>query len=206
MVKVFGVLWQNQKEKTMDDKPLIDIDNKKEEKPDLNITIDKVTPDVNIIAPEFDTVTESFAPTEIAAATEIQQVEERLSNTGVLSADLIAEVKRQVTAEIMADLKEDNTLKSKETELRRELEDIEYANYVALKMESDDPWVDFVGEVRDTEKGQRLELNWNPAFVVFLKSIGITGIDDEQMVQKYISLLLRDMVDKNEERYGSDYE
>lgn len=176
----------------MNDKPLIDID-------------EPTKPDTEIEAPEFDTVVESFAPTTIEQQ-EIQQVEERLNESEVLSAELIAEVKRQVTAEIMADLKEDKALKSKETELRRELEDIEYANYVATKMDSDDPWVDFVGEVRDTEKGQRLELNWNTAFIVFLKSIGITGADEEQMVQKYISLLLRDMVDKNEERFGSDYE
>lgn len=175
-----------------DNSPLIEID-----KPDEDITNLQPSEDQNPITKseidELDNV-------------EVQQVNDHLNNSDILSADIVAEVKRQVTAEIMADLKEDKVLKNKEIELRRELEDIEYANYVALKMESDDPWVDFVGDVRDTEKGQRLELNWNPAFVVFLKSIGITGVDEEQIVQKYISLLLRDMVDKNEERYGSDYE
>ena len=172
-------------------------------------------PNESILAPEFTTTTESFDPIEELPTSklipeqtpaEVVQVEERLEESGVLNADLIAAVKQQVTAEILADLKEDNVLKAKEVEMRRELEDIEYNNYVAMKMESDDPWVDFVGEVRDTEKGQRLEMNWNDAFIVFLKSIGITGLDDEQMVQKYISLLLQDMVDKGEERYGSDYQ
>jgi len=167
------------KKKKNDDKPLIDI------------------VDTDITTIELD-----------EAPAEVKQVEEHLENNEVLSANaaLIAEVKKLVTAEIMSDLKEEKVLKEKELEMRRELEDIEYNNYVAIKMESDDPWVDFVGDIRDTEKGQRLEMNWNDAFITFLKGIGITGIDEEQMVQKYISLLLQDMVDKNEDRYGGDFE
>ncbi len=137
---------------------------------------------------------------------ELNQVEERLEESGVLSAELIAEVKKLVAAEIISDFNDEKVLKDKELELIREQEDIEYAHYVASRMESDDPWVDFVGEVRDTQKGQRLQMNWNPAFVEFLKGIGITGADEEQIVQKYISLLLQDMVDKGEDRYGSDYQ
>lgn len=137
---------------------------------------------------------------------EVQETEKRLKESGVLNAELIKEVKKLVTAEIISELKEDKVLKEKELELTREMEDIEYQTYVATRMESDDPWVDIVGDIRDTEKGQRIQLNWNDAFVQYLRSGGVTGADDEQVVQKYITLLLRDMIDKNEDRYGSDYE
>ena len=137
-------------------------------------------------------------------ATETSGVEERLAQTGVLTPDLIAEVKKQVTAEIMDELKEKKALEEKERQIRQEQEDIERMKYVAMMKESDEPWVDFVGNVRDMKEGQRLEMDWNDAFIQYLRDNGIDGADDEQVVQKYISLLLRDMTDQFEERYAKD--
>jgi len=174
----------------------------------------QLKPDTSILAPDFETTTESFEPTELDIQTsdvskiedEVEKTEKRLAESGVLTADLINEVKKLVTAEIVAELKEDKVLAAKEKEIEREQEDLEYNRYVARMQASDDPWVDFVGNVRDTEMGQRLQMEWNDAFIVYLRECGITGADDEQVVQKYISLLLKDMVDKNEERYGKDFE
>ncbi len=168
----------------------------------------------NNLAQEFDITTESFESAESGTQTpdtskvedEVKKTEERLEESGVLTADLINEVKKLVTAEIVAELKEDKVLEAKEKEIEREQEDLEYNRYVARMQESDDPWVDFVGNVRDTEMGQRLQMEWNDAFIVYLRANGVTGANDEQVVQKYISLLFKDMVDKNEERYGKDFE
>ncbi len=137
---------------------------------------------------------------------EAAAVEERLEETGVLNAELIASIKKQVTSEIVAELKEDKFKKTKEREILREQEDIEHQRYVATMKESEDPWVEFVGDVRDTRQGQRLQMEWNDAFIDYLKASGIVGADEEQIVQKYISLLMRDMNDKTENRFGSDYE
>lgn len=140
---------------------------------------------------------------EIISA-EASEVETRLETNGVLTPELIAEVKKQVTAEIVEELKEKKVFEEKERQLRQEQEDIERANYVAMMKESDEPWVDFVGNVRDTKEGQRLEMDWNDAFIVYLREAGIEGADDEQVVQKYISLLLRDMTDQFEDRFAKD--
>lgn len=137
---------------------------------------------------------------------ETAAVDERLAESGLLTADLIASIKNQIKAEMVADLTEDKHREQREKEIIREQEDIEHLRYVAMMKESDDPWVEFVGDVRDTAQGQRLQMEWNDAFITFLKKSGIAGADEEQIVQKYISLLMRDMTDKMEERYGSDYE
>lgn len=144
--------------------------------------------------------------TNIIATQEIQDVETHLNKNPAIDMDLIAEVKKMVTAEIVAELKEDKVLEEKERQIRQEQEDIEYNKYVARMKESPEPWVDFIGQVRDTAQGQRLQMDWNSAFIEYLKASGITGVDEEQIMQKYISMLLRDMSDKYEERYGSDYE
>jgi len=145
---------------------------------------------------------DEFVATEVEETViqnEVQGTEDRLNESGVLSPDLIDEVKKLVTAEIMAELKENNALAAKEKEIAREQEDLEYQKYVDIMMKSDEPWVDFVGNVRDTEQGQRLQMNWNDAFIKFLREIGITGIDEEQLVQKYITALLYDMTERNKE-------
>jgi len=135
---------------------------------------------------------------------EVKDVEKRLNESGVLNADLIQEIKKMVTAEVVLELKEKKVFKEKELEVERELEDIEYRKYVERMYESDDPWIDFVGNIRDTEKGQRLQMEWNSAFITYLRESGITGITEEDVVQKYVTLLLQNMVDREEERYEKD--
>jgi len=137
---------------------------------------------------------------------EINQVENALTNNGILTPEMIAEVKKQVTKEIIEEIKEDKVLKKKETEIRQEMEDIEYQAYVDRMLASSEPWVDFVGDVRDTEKGQRLRMEWNDAYIVWLKSIGITGADDDQIVQQYVTMLLKDMNESQANPNTSDYE
>ncbi len=143
---------------------------------------------------------------ENAITEEVVAIEDRLNETGVLNQDLIDTIKQQVKAQLVAELKEDKYSKQKELEYVREIEDIEHQKYIAMMKESDDPWVEFVGDVRDTVQGQRLQMEWNDAFIKYLKDSGIAGADEEQIVQKYISLVMRDMNDKMEKRYGSDYE
>lgn len=141
-----------------------------------------------------------------AIGIETDNVEERLTDNAILNAELIAEVKKQVTAEIVSEMKEKRVYEEKEKELRQEQEDLEHANYVATMKESDEPWVEMVGDVRDTQKGQRVQLEWNNAFISHLKDAGFKGVDDEQIIQQYLAMLLRDTTDKYEDRYGSDYE
>jgi hypothetical protein len=62
------------------------------------------------------------------------------------------------------------------------------------------PWVTITGEAIDPEKGIRLSLDWNDEFIKFLKSNGITGSDEEQIVQKYITMLYRELMEQMEEQ------
>ena len=140
--------------------------------------------------------------TEIA--TEINAVEGRLGETGALPPELIDAIKKQVTAEIVEEMKEQKVYEEKEREIRREEEDLERANYVAKMKASDEPWCEMDSKVRDTEHGLRVQMEWNDAFIVYLKGAGLTGSDDEQIMQQYLSLMLRENVDKYEERYEKD--
>ena len=136
--------------------------------------------------------------------TELDGVSERLEESNILTPELMDAIKKQVTAEIVEDMKEKKVYEEKERDIRREQEDMDRANYIAKMKASDEPWCEMDSKVRDTEHGSRVQMEWNDAFIVYLKQAGLQGSDDEQLIQQYLTLLLRDTVDKYEERYEKD--
>ncbi len=147
------------------------------------------------------TMTDEITQTQIDS--ELSAVDEKMEDS-VLSPDLIEAIKKQVTAEIVEEMKEKRVYEEKERDIRRESEDLERANYIARMKDSDEPWCEMDSKVRDTEHGSRVQMEWNDAFIVYLKEAGLQGSDDEQLIQQYLTLLLRDTVDKYEERYAKD--
>ncbi len=143
----------------------------------------------------IDTTTESVEPTKV----------DDTSKSPMLSGDDLAAIKDQIKAQIFNELKDDNTRRIEEAKFRRESEDVEYSKYVEKMKDSPDPWVDIIGWVR-TDEGVKIELEWNNAFVDYLRGNGIKGTDEDQVVQKWVTLLLRDMADQMEERFGNDSE
>ncbi len=113
--------------------------------------------------------------------------------------DLIAAIKAQVIEE----MKDENTRKMELARAEREKQRKEYEEYVAKMKESKEPWVDVTGW-SETDQGVKVELEWNDAFVDYLRANGVTGADDEQVVQKWVTLLLRDMADQMEGRMNED--
>lgn len=55
--------------------------------------------------------------------------------------------------------------------------------------QSEEPWVDIKGMVSDPKHGIKLELDWNPAFIRYLKENGIEGPNDEIVVQRWLQLV-----------------
>jgi len=112
-----------------------------------------------------------------------------------LNGDELTELKKQLKEEMMAEMKDENALKIEEIKKRREEEKAEQLAYVDKMKESPDPWVDIVGWIR-TDEGVKVELDWNNALVDHLRANNITGADDDEVVQKWVTLLMRDMADQ----------
>jgi len=121
---------------------------------------------------------------------------EKKSN--LLSGEELAAIKEQLKAQLLEELKDEQTKKLEEARARRKKEQEEHQKYIETMKQSPDPWVDIVGWVH-TDKGVKVELEWNDAFVDYLRSNGISGTDEEQVVQKWVTLLLRDMADQMED-------
>jgi hypothetical protein len=127
---------------------------------------------------------------------EIEMAEAMSNNetpSGV-SPDLVAQIKAQVLEEMKNDAKR----KEAEDEIRREKERKEHDEYVKRMKESPDPWVEIVGW-KETKQGVKIELDWNDPFIEDLKKQGVTGADEDQIVQKWIIFLMQDMASKMED-------
>lgn len=109
--------------------------------------------------------------------------------------ELIATIRRQVLDELKGEQERELAQKLKEREEAKKVHD----EYLAKMKGSTDPWVEIQGWT-ETAHGVRVELEWNDAFVLYLKEQGVTGADDDQVVQRWITLLLRDMADQMEEQ------
>ena len=66
------------------------------------------------------------------------------------------------------------------------------------KQHSKEPWVEIKSAEFDETKGFRIDLDWNPSFVEYLKESGIKGKTEEQIVQKWLAMLYQDLVEKLE--------
>lgn len=115
------------------------------------------------------------------------------------------ELLKAVKAQVLEELKDEQTRKMEESKAARDAQRKEYETYVERMKASSEPWVDVTGW-SETDKGVKVELDWNDAFVDYLRANGVRGADDEQTVQQWVTLLLRDMADQMEERFSGDYE
>lgn len=119
------------------------------------------------------------------------------SDNNQLTPELIEQITNQVRQQIVS---EEEKLKNDER-VRKEKQLKEHAAHIEKMKNSPDPWVEVMGWV-DTGQGIRAELEWNDAFVEYLKQNGITGADEDQIVQQYVALLMRDVADDLDQQVG----
>lgn len=113
-------------------------------------------------------------------------------------ADQLKMLREQIKQELIEELKDEETKRRELLARKKEEEKKAREEYVNKMKESPEPWVDIFGMV-NTPQGIRIELEWNDAFIEYLRQSGIRGADDDAMVQKWVILLLRDMADDMEE-------
>lgn len=120
------------------------------------------------------------------------------------------QLEHQLTAEKNDKQKVEDELKEANSELvvLRELQQ-KYDD----KRSSPEPWVEVIGESIDPIKGIEIKLDWNDAFIQYLKENGITAKDEDVAVQKWLVFLYEDLmekfeqkiVDNNDQKTVSDY-
>lgn len=62
------------------------------------------------------------------------------------------------------------------------------------------PWVEIKSTEFDAVKGIHIELDWNDAFIQYLKENGIKARDEDTAVQKWLAFLYQDLIERLEQR------
>lgn len=83
----------------------------------------------------------------------------------------------------------------KELEVFRKQEEAD-----AARRTSPEPWVEIKGDKIDPVKGIQIELDWNDAFIQYLKDNGLAGKDEDTIVQKWLAMLYVNLLDGLEEQ------
>lgn len=113
---------------------------------------------------------------------QLTELESRL-DTILINHNTIVSEKDQELAEINDQL----------TFLRKESEK------AAEQKNSNEPWVDVRSAEFNTERGVQIELDWNDAFISYLKENGFKGKTELLIVQRWLILLYGDMITRLEE-------
>jgi hypothetical protein len=101
---------------------------------------------------------------------------------------LIALIRQQVLEE----LRDDKKHMEADAEEARAAVSSSRQRFVEEMKASSEPWVDIITFVQ-TPQGIKFELDWNDAFIKYLEENSIKGTDEEATVQRWISLLLREI-------------
>jgi hypothetical protein len=115
-----------------------------------------------------------------------------MSDKPQIDPDVIAAIKKEVIKEMQSE----EVRRAEEAKYRRDEQKQEHEKYVAMMKESPDPWVEIEGWTDYGSEGVKVELEWNDAFADNLRKHGITGADDDQVVQRWVALLLHDMAEQ----------
>ena len=110
-----------------------------------------------------------------------------------VSPELLAHLRQ----DILKELKAEDERKAAELEAERKVQQTAHQKYLEQMYASNEPWVELQSWA-DTPQGVKVELEWNDAFIAYLKAQGIEGTDDDQTVQKWVALLLMQVNDSME--------
>ena len=76
----------------------------------------------------------------------------------------------------------------------------------STKKSTQTPHVQIIGTEVDPRKGIRIELDWNEAFITYLRKHGYTGANDEAVVQRWLGELYGQLITDINPEKKSDFE
>lgn len=125
----------------------------------------------------------------------------KAKQTSSLDAATIQTIRDQVIREL-------NDKKQQDEEAQRKIKiaaEAAHVDYLKQMHASTEPWVE-VQSWTDTSQGVKVELDWNDAFVAYLRANGYAGVDEDQIVQKYIAILTQHVTDGMQGKQESELE
>lgn len=112
-------------------------------------------------------------------------------------AQRLAKIERQLEEENLArrQAEADKAMLTQEIQMYRKRDEEDEA-----RRNGTTPWVEIKSADFDAVKGIHIELDWNDAFIQYLKDNGIKARDEDTAVQKWLAFLYQDLIERLEQR------
>lgn len=123
-----------------------------------------------------------------------------------LRTQLIPELTESIRRQVLDEFKEEEKRKNEELKARRAEELKVISTYSETMKNSPEPWIDIRGYSQEVDGRLKIELDWNDAFIEQCKREGLSGSSDEQIIQKYLSLLTHNIDQQIQDQSGSETE
>ena len=92
-----------------------------------------------------------------------------------------------------------------EKKARHTREDEAFEGYTSTMKDSPEPWVDLKG-YQETAQGLKISLDWNTAFIEHLHEEGLRGSDEDDIVHKWLSLLMKKVATEDDDPNTGEFE
>lgn len=134
---------------------------------------------------------------KIAADLRMKRIEDTIHTAEVAKAAALAEL--ETTKKLLAEQSEELAETSESLGVMRSQAAADDA-----RRNGKEPWVEIKSAEFNEVKGIQIELDWNEAFVQYLKENGVKARNDDQIVQKWLMMLYADLIEKFETQIVED--
>ena len=107
--------------------------------------------------------------------------------------DLQAYIAEQVNIQFANKVQQEKDAKTK----RHAIETAVRGEFTSQMKESPEPWVDLQGYT-ETKQGLKITLDWNDAFIDHLREEGMTGLNEDEIVHRWLAMLMQNVATETE--------
>ena len=97
-------------------------------------------------------------------------------------------------------------MKKKKKKVKKQVAKRAIKGQVVDVQQSTDPYVEIKSADFDPKKGMKIELDWNDAFIDYLRKNGYVGTSEEALVQKWLGQLYGELIQDVNPSKTSEYE
>ena len=125
---------------------------------------------------------------QVEVPTEEEMVPKSVLENMISKDDMQAYIAEQVNLQFANKIQQEKDAKK----ARHDIETAVRSEFTNTMKDSPEPWVDLQGYT-ETTNGLKISLDWNDAFIDHLRDEGMVGVDEDQIVHRWLAMLMQNV-------------
>jgi len=131
---------------------------------------------------------EKIIDDEVEVPAEEEMIPKSALENMISKDDVQKYIAEQVNIQFANKIQQEKDAKDK----RHAIETAVRSEFTNTMKESPEPWVDLQGYT-ETASGLKISLDWNDAFIDHLRDEGLVGVDEDQIVHRWLAMLMQNV-------------